>query len=186
MNRQSEFFFFFFTVQFYQSCLIPDETKKILGPKINPSNFQALISPSPEIFPWRIKWYGTPKKRNVNVCGWFICRTIHWLLLFLIWQSELRGQQHCTRAVLRQSDCFEYPLKFLLKSSYQKCLEIFIFSKVSYPQRNPSMKNFKTKKKSLYHLGNFNSPLPLQPPPRAGPRVKYYCLRCSFWLLVCW
>ena len=46
------------------------------------------------------------------------------------------------------------------------------------------MKNFKTKKKSLYHLGNFNSPLPLQPPPRAGPRVKYYCLRCSFWLLV--
>ena len=25
------------------------------------------------------------------------------------------------------------------------------------------MKNFKTKKKYLYHLGNLNSPLPLQP-----------------------
>ena len=60
----------------------------------------------------------------------------------------------------------------------------FLFSKFSYPQRNPVMKIFKTKKKSLYHLGNFNSPLPLQPPPRAGPRVKYYCLGCSFWLLV--
>ena len=49
-----------------------------------------------------------------------------------------------------QSDCFEYPLKFLLKSSYQKCLNIFlIFSKFSYPQRKPVMKNFKTKKKSL-------------------------------------
>ena len=57
-----------------------------------------------------------------------------------------------------QSDCFEYPLKFLLKSRHQKCLNIFlIFSKFSYPQRKPVMKNFKTKKKSLYHLSNFNS-----------------------------
>ena len=44
------------------------------------------------------------------------------------------------------------------------------------------MKNIKTKKKYLYHLGNFNSPLVDKPPPWAGPRVKY-CLRCSFWLL---
>ena len=56
----------------------------------------------------------------------------------------------------------------------------FLFSKFYYPQRNPVMKIFKTKKKSLYHLGNFNSPLPLQTPPGAGPRVRY----CSFWLLV--
>ena len=35
-------FFFFFTVQFYQTYRIPDETKTILGPKINPPNFQAL------------------------------------------------------------------------------------------------------------------------------------------------
>ena len=41
MNRKSDFFF---TMQFYQTCRIPDETKKILGPKINPPNFPALIS----------------------------------------------------------------------------------------------------------------------------------------------
>ena len=35
---------FFFTMQFYQTCRIPDETKKILGPKINPPNFQANFS----------------------------------------------------------------------------------------------------------------------------------------------
>ena len=33
-----------FTVQFYQTCRIPDETKKILQPKIIPPNFQALMS----------------------------------------------------------------------------------------------------------------------------------------------
>ena len=60
---QSELLFFF-AVQFYQTFLIPDETKKILGPKINRPHFQALISRSPEIFPWRIKWYGTPKKEK--------------------------------------------------------------------------------------------------------------------------
>ena len=61
MNRQSGFLF---TMQFYQTCRIPDETKNILGPKINPPNFQALIPPSPEIFPWKIKWYGTPKNEK--------------------------------------------------------------------------------------------------------------------------
>ena len=55
---------FFLTMQFYHTCRIRDETKKILGPKSNPPNFQALISPSPEIFPWRIKWYGTPKNEK--------------------------------------------------------------------------------------------------------------------------
>ena len=51
MKGQSEvFFFFFITVQFYQTCRIPNENKKILGPKINPPHFQALISPSPETF----------------------------------------------------------------------------------------------------------------------------------------
>ena len=50
-------------MKFYQTFRIPDETKKILGPS-NPANFQALISPSPEIFPWRIKWYGTLKKEK--------------------------------------------------------------------------------------------------------------------------
>ena len=59
----------------------------------------------------------------------------------------------------------------------------FLFSKFSYPQRNPVMKIFKTKKKSLYHLGNFNSPLPLQTPPRAGPGS--YIIVCVF-LFGCW
>ena len=73
---------------------------------------------------------------------------------------------------------FEYPLKFLFKSSYKKCLYIFVFANFSYLQRNPVMKIFKTKTKSL-HLGTLNSPFHLQPPPSAGPRVKRYCLRCS-------
>ena len=55
MNRQSEFFFF--TVQIYQTCRIPDETKKILGPKINSPNEGSMLG-------------------LVNVCGWFIHRTI--------------------------------------------------------------------------------------------------------------
>ena len=58
-------------------------------------------------------------------------------------------------------------------SVYICVCQIFLF------QRNPVMKIFKTKKKSLYHLGNFNSPFHLQPPPSAGPKVKSYCLRCS-------
>ena len=63
MNRQSEFFFFL-PCSFTRLVGFLTKPKKILGPKINPPNFQALISPSPEIFPWRIKWYGTPKKEK--------------------------------------------------------------------------------------------------------------------------
>ena len=70
----------------------------------------------------------------------------------------------------------------VLKSSYQK-IDIYIFQIFPSPKKSRDGK-FQTKKKSLDHLSNFNSPLPLQPPPRAGPRVRYYCLRCSFWLLV--
>ena len=72
MNRQSEFvlFCFFFIVQFYQTCRIPDETKKNLGPKISPQNFQALISTSPEIFPWRINV-------RISKCLWLVCLSYH-------------------------------------------------------------------------------------------------------------
>ena len=38
MNQQSDFFF---TMQFYQTCRIPDETEKILGPKIDPPKFSS-------------------------------------------------------------------------------------------------------------------------------------------------
>ena len=114
--------------------------------------------------------------------------------LFIIPSAEFiffaSDSLNCVASIVRagyytnqiQSDCFEYSLKFLLTSSYQKCLNIFlIFSKFSYPQKKPVMKNFKTKKKSLYHLP---SKPPPPPPLRAGPRVKLYCLRCPFLLLV--
>ena len=63
-------FFFFITVQFYQTCQIPDETKKILGPKISPPDFQALISPSPEFFPWRINV-------RISKCLWLVYLSYH-------------------------------------------------------------------------------------------------------------
>ena len=43
MNRTTILIFFFYhAVLPPQTCRIPDETKKILGPKINTPNFQAL------------------------------------------------------------------------------------------------------------------------------------------------
>ena len=77
------------------------------------------------------------------VVGVFIVPSAEFIF-FLICRSVLCGQ-HCTRAVFHQSDSFEYSLKFLLKSSYLKCPYIFIFAKLSYTQRNPVIKNFKTK-----------------------------------------
>ena len=78
MNRQAEFFVFvfvcfcfFFIAQFYWTCWIPDETKKILGPKINPLNFQGLMSLQ------ALKFFREGSMSgSVNVCGWFIYRTI--------------------------------------------------------------------------------------------------------------
>ena len=150
---------------FFYRAVLPDlsdsrRNQKNLRTENKAPNFQALISPSPEIFRWRIKWYGTPKKKSK--CLWLVYLSYHPLNFtfshLTVWTA--RGQ-HRTRAVLHQSNCFEYPLKFLLKSSYQQCLLIFIFSKVSYLQRNSVMKHLKTKRKSLYHLGNLNSPFPL-------------------------
>ena len=87
--------------------------------------------------------------------------------LFIIPSAEFTffasDSLNCVASIVRaryytnqiQSDCFEYSLKFLLTSSYQKCLNIsLIFYKFSYPQKKPVMKNFKTTKKSLYHLSN--------------------------------
>ena len=45
------------------------------------------------------------------------------------------------------------------------------------------MKNFKTKKKSLYHLGNFNSPLP-PPTPALGWAHGQTLLFALFFLVV--
>ena len=126
------YIYFFFTVQFYQTCRIPgDETKKVLGPKINP-----------------------PTRPALYVCGTTPIR--------LFWIP------------------FEIPTYI---KPPKVSIDIYIFQIFLSPKKSRDGK-FQTKKKSLDHLSNFNFPLPLQPPPRAGPRVRYYCLRCSFWLLV--
>ena len=74
MNRQSGFLF---TMQFYQTCWIPDETKNILGPKINPPNFQALISPSPEIF--REGLSDMVRQKMKSKCLWLVYSWYHLL-----------------------------------------------------------------------------------------------------------
>ena len=87
-----------------------------------------------------------------------------------------------------QSDCFEYTLKFLFKSSQQLMPKyISYIVQIFLSLKKTHMKNFQTKKKSLYHLPSpISLTLPSPPPPfpQDGPRVKLYCLRCSFLLLV--
>ena len=92
------------------------------------------------------------KKWKVTVCGSFIHRTICRIYLF---SSD---SLNCAVSIVRA----RYSTKSYLNQGITKRSYIFIFAKFSYRQRNPLMKNFKTKKKYLYHLGNFNSPLPLQ------------------------
>ena len=71
MNRTGIFIFVFYhAVLPSQTCRIPDETKKMLGPKINTPNFQALKFFVKDQMIWH------PKKCKVNVCGWFIHPTI--------------------------------------------------------------------------------------------------------------
>ena len=134
------------------------------------------------------------KKWKVNVCGWFIHLTICWILLFLIWQSELRGQ-HCVRYYRKQIAFYSWkrPISVVvvvvvlntLWNSYlnQATKNVYIYLCLpNFPifKEIPWWKFSKPKRKPFYHLGNFNSPFHLQPPPSAkGPRVKRYCLRCS-------
>ena len=110
---------------------------------------------------------------SVNVCGWFIHRTIRWILLFLIWQSELRGQ-YCTRAILHQSDCFEYLLKFLLKLSYQN---------FPIPKEIPWWKISKQKRNPF--IISVTSTLPSPSKPRLGPGLGSDIIVCVF-LFGCW
>ena len=90
-----------------------------------------------------------PKKMEVTVCGSFIHRTLCWIYLF---SSD---RLNCAASIVRA----RYSTNSNLNQGITKRPDIFIFAKFSYRQRNPLMKNFKTKKKYLYHLGNFNSPL---------------------------
>ena len=68
MNRQSEFFSFYRAVLPHLSD--SRRNQKILGPNIHPPNFQALISPSPEIFPWRINV-------RISKCLWLVYSSYH-------------------------------------------------------------------------------------------------------------
>ena len=120
------------------------------------------------------------KKRKVNVCGWFIYRTIRWILLFLIWQSELRCQ--CTREALHQSDCFEYTLwNSYLNQATKNVYRYLYFPKFPIPEEIPWWKISKQQQeKSLYHLGNFNSLLPLRPPASGRPEGQILLVALFF------
>ena len=89
MNRQSELLLFFF----YRAVL-PDLSDSRRNQKNLRTENYTFSSPNFSK-PWNFSvkdqmiWHA--KKRKVNVCGWFIYRTIPWILLFLIWQSELRA-----------------------------------------------------------------------------------------------
>ena len=57
------------------------------------------------------------------------------------------------------------------------------FPKFPIPKEIP-WKIWKQKRNPFIISVTSTLPSPLQPPPWAGPGVKHYCLRCSFWLLV--
>ena len=177
MNRQSEFFFSI--VQFYQTCRIPDETEKILGPKINPPNFQALISPSPEIFPWRIKWYGTLKMESK--CLWLVHSSYH----LTVWTAR-----PTLRAVPRKTDChllMEMPISVVvllntLWNSYlnQATKNVYIYlylPNFPIPKEIPWWKFSEQKRNPFIILITSTHPSPSN--PLARPRVKRHCLHCS-------
>ena len=130
------------------------------------------------------------KKFKVNVCGWFIHPTICWILLFLTRQSKLRGQ-HCVRYYRKQIALYswEMPISVVvvvvvlntLWKSYlnQATKNVYIYL---YLPNFPIPKEipwwfFQNQKKSLYHLGNFNCPLPLQ--PRLWPGLGSNAIVCA-------
>ena len=123
------------------------------------------------------------KKWKVNVCRWFIHRrhvlnlSFSHLTLWTVWPAlYARAARYYTNQI--QSDCFEFPLKFLLKYiSY--IFQIFLSPP---PQKKTVMKTFKTEKKSVYHPSNFNSPLPSD--PRLGPGLGSKSLFALFFFIV--
>ena len=58
------------------------------------------------------------------------------------------------------------------------------FPNFPIPKEIPWWKISKQKRNPFIISVTSTLPSQLQPPPWAGPRVKHYCLRCSFWLLV--
>ena len=101
LNEQSQFFSN--AVLPSKNSRIPDETKKILRPKITPPPATKFPSPNfraPKFFCEGLN--DMARQKMESNCLWFVYSSYHLPNLpFLIWQSELRVQ-HCTRAVLHQ------------------------------------------------------------------------------------
>ena len=81
---------------------------------------------------------------SVNVCGWFIYRTIRWILLFLIWQSELRGQ-HLSNIVHVRYYTNQVVLNTVWDSYSNQATKIFIFQILLSPKKSRD-ENFQNKK----------------------------------------
>ena len=114
------------------------------------------------------------KNWKVNVCGWFIHRTICWILLFIIWQTELRGQ-HCVGYYTNQ-----IVLNTLWNSYLNQATKNF-----PIPKEIPWWKFSKQKRNRFIISVTSTHPSPSN--PLAGPRVKRHCLRCSNqcrWLVI--
>ena len=107
------------------------------------------------------------KKWKVSVCCCFTHRTICWINLFS--SNSLNCAASIVRARYSTSQIvLNFTWESYLNQGSKKNVYIYLhICQISYCQRNPLMKNIKTKKKYLYHLGN---------------QEPKYCLRCSFWL----
>ena len=108
--------------------------------------------------------------KNESNCLWFVYSS--YPLLNLSFSSD---RLNCAASIVRA----RYSTNSSLNQGITKRPDIFIFVKFSYRQRNPLMKNFKTKKKYLYHLGNFNSPLSTSN-VRLEPGIESNSIVCAF------
>ena len=100
-----------------------------------------------------------PPKMEVTVCGSLIHRTLCWIYLF---SSD---RLNCAASIVRA----RYSTNSNLNQGITKRLDIFIFAKFSYRQRNPLMKNFKTKKNTF--IISVTLTLPSPPPTSALSRA---------------
>ena len=152
-------------MQFYQTCRIPDETKKILGPKINPPNFQALISPSPEIFPWRINV-------RISKCLWLVYSSYHPLNFtfshLTVWTAR-PALYACGNSYLNQA----------ARNGYR----YLYFPKFPIPNEIRWWKSSKQKRNPI--IISVTSTLPSQSNPRQGSGLGSNIIVCIV-LFGCW
>ena len=144
-----------------QNSWIPDETKKILGPKINPPPPPRPPTkfPSPNFLVCvkdKMIWHA--KKWKVTVCGSFIHRTICRIYLFS--SDSLNCEASIVRAVLHQ---------FLLKSRYHKT-SIYKLYLLNFPiaKEIPWWKISKQKRNTFIILVTLTLPSPSNPRLKQG------------------